>query len=179
MKFLPYENIHYVTSLQTDDLINRLEIITEKTKNPYPNYILCKYKFKTNTYIGELDGLTFSMRRNINYRNSFLPLINGTIYTNESQTSIQVTMRLSLLVIVFMTIWCGGCLFACYPIVFSLFTNEDFKSFQLIPLFMTLFGYLLTLGGFKYESIMTKKDLKKLFEANVIEDNCSQKTKEE
>lgn len=41
------------------------------------------------------------------------------------------------------------------------------KKTALIPFAMLVFGYALVTGGFKYESIKSKKDLAQLFEAKI------------
>jgi hypothetical protein len=45
-----------------------------------------------------------------------------------------------------------------------------FNFLELIPVGLLLFVYALTMGGFKFESNKSKKDLQELFEAEIIKE---------
>lgn len=83
---------------------------------------------------------------------------------------IKVKMRLPIFVIVFLCLWCGGVGFICIVLLTQNFGNLNFKLVTLIPIGMLLFAYLLTLGGFKFESNKSKKELQTIFEADIIEE---------
>jgi|GEM_PF-3448503 len=50
-----------------------------------------------------------------------------------------------------------------------MFNDQNFEPVILIPLGMLVFGYVLVTGGFKYESVKSKKYLAQLFEAEIEE----------
>lgn len=151
MKILPIENIIYKSHLSKDEVYYRLINIIRTEK----------------TYIGGWTNNTFNIKRNINYRNSFLPQIKGEICKESEETLIIVKMRLHLAVIIFISFWLIGvslgCIFALITIIFS-----KFDIFLLIPFLMLLFGVILTVGSFKSESNKSKKDLLQIFEAEIL-----------
>lgn len=120
-----------------------------------------------NPYEGSINGSSFKINRIIGYRNSFLPIINGVIEKDFNGTKIKVKMRLHTFVIVFMFIWFGGVGIGCLAFLPMIFNSQDFESMVLIPFGMLIFGYALVTGGFKYESIKSKKYLAQLFEAEI------------
>jgi hypothetical protein len=167
MKFLPTEDITYKTRLKQDEVIQRLAAITEPEKT---------FRFgmfgngSTKPYEGQIEGYTFSIKRIINYRNSFLPRINGTIENDFDGVTIKVKMRLHIFVIVFLCIWCGGVGLAFLAFLPQMFSNSEFNPATLISFFMLLFAYGLTMGSFKFESKKSKSDLQKIFDAEIIEE---------
>lgn len=166
MKFLPTENITYKTRLKEDEIIRRLSDCIEPEKT---------FRFgifssgSTKSYEGQIHGLTFSIKRIIGYRNSFLPRINGVIERDFDGLTIKVKMRLHIFVIVFLCIWCGGVGLGCIAIFTQALNSFEINPVTLIPFGMPIFAYLLTMGGFKFESNKSKKDLQTIFEAEIIE----------
>jgi len=78
-------------------------------------------------------------------------------------------MRLHAFVIVFMFIFFGGTGIGCLAVLPIMFIIPDFEPFTLAPFGMLIFGYAIATGGFKYESIKSKKYLAQLFEAEIEE----------
>lgn len=122
----------------------------------------------TKTYEGQINEMTFTIKRIISYRNSFLPRINGTIQHDFDGTTIEIKMRMNILVTVFIFIWCCGVGLGCAEVLSHLINYKTFHPTTLIPFGMLIFMYTLTLGGFKYESSKAKKDLQSLFEADLV-----------
>jgi len=103
-KLLPVENYVLTTKLSADEVRKRLAAHTE------PNQKLNAAAFNrtyTRAYSGEINGNLFTISRNINYRNSFLPVIKGVITGLPGQTSVQISMRAEPFVEVFMAVWLG------------------------------------------------------------------------
>lgn len=166
MILLPIEHITYKTSLKESEVIKRIEDNIEPEKfirfNMYNNDA-------TKPYEGQINGQTFSIKRMINYRNSFAPIINGTVNNGFDGITIKVTMRLTVFAIVFLFIWFSVVVSSYFPN--PIVTNSSGKSEPMRHLFsfgMSLFFYVLTLVSFKYESYKSKKDLQKIFEAEII-----------
>lgn len=129
-------------------------------------------KFGTNNhkpYEGSINGNSFSITRIIGYRNSFLPRISGEIEKDFDGSRINVKMRLHVVVIVFLFIWFGGVGIGCSAALATgfKFGSQSFEPMSLIPFGMLIFSYALVTGGFKYESIKSKKYLSQLFEAEI------------
>src|SRR3989442_13363605 len=62
----------------------------------------------TPPFIGKIEGDSFRVRRDIHYRNSFLPLVWGRISSVPMGTHISVTMFLHPMVALFMAVWVFG-----------------------------------------------------------------------
>jgi len=164
VKFLPIENIVYKTKLKEDEIIERLSDFIEPRKT---------FRFRIfgsdsmKSYEGQITGQTFDIKRIIGYRNSFLPRINGTIKRDYDGTAIEVKMRLHIFVIIFLCVWCG---FACMVFLTQVLSSPQFNSVTLTTMGALIFVYAMTMGGFKFESNRSKKDLQTLFEAEIIKE---------
>lgn len=148
---LPIEDIIYKSSLSRSEVYDRLVSVIRTDK----------------TYVGEWTNNTFNLKRNINYRNSFLPQIKGEICKETNETLIMVKMRLHFVVLIFISFWLiitsCACILAIYAIV-----KSGFEMFYLTPFGMFLFAYLLTLTSFKSESIRSKNDFQQIFAAEIL-----------
>lgn len=161
MKYLPIEHITYKTKLSSEEVSKKIEEVIEPKKTVRINNIFKKRNHKP--YEGYIHENTFNIKRIINHRNSFLPIINGTIKQNSNETTIRVKMKLHTFVIVFMSIWLG-----LTGIVFLLLLIKTGANFLvLVPGIMLILGYLLMIISFKWESRKTKKQLAHLFEAKI------------
>jgi hypothetical protein len=166
MKYLPIENITYKTRLNEEELYRRLSNSMEPEKR-------LRFSFfgssSTKTYEGKMSGQTFNMKRIIRYRNSFLPRITGIIEKDFDGLTITVKMRLHILVTVFLCFWCTGVGLASVAVLTQVISHSEFYPQTMIPFGMLIFAYVITMGGFKFESNKSKKDLQALFEADIIE----------
>jgi len=108
-------------------------------------------------FIGTVGDGAFSLRRDIRYRNSFLPRIRGVVLRNPPGSRVRVTMYLHPLVAVFVLVWLVGAGTAA----FASFTNSSTDgAASLIPAGMFAFGVALTLAGFYPEAYKARRLLK-------------------
>jgi len=148
MKYLPFERLVYETPHSEDQIIAYL-----------------KDEIRSQSYSGSIKENSFELKRVIYYRNSFLPIIFGSIEKGTLGTRVSVRVRPHLFVLIFGGIWCGIVgLVAIIFLVVSL-ASLRFQPGMFIPLLMFAFGYALIMGAFKYESRRSKKDLAQLFNA--------------
>ncbi len=166
MKFLPFENITYKSRLSQEEILKRLEEVVD-TENQSKFKSVFSKKTTDKPFSGTIDGNTFRISRIISYRNSFLPVITGMIEKDFGHTKIYVKMKPALFVIVFMSFWLGIVGIVAIGVLVAMIYSHRFEPPSLIPIGMFIFGIALTLGGFKSESIPTKKRLAKIFEASV------------
>lgn len=163
MKFLPLEKLIYKTHLNEEKVIQRLSEIVEPKKT-FRSILFGSYAAKA--YEGEISGQAFAIRRIIRYRNSFLPEISGSVGSDYDGTTITVKMRMNILVIIFLCFWCAVVVFVGIAFMAKMIAT-GFNFLELIPVGLLLFVYALTMGGFKWESNKSKKDLQELFEAEI------------
>lgn len=134
---------------------SRYEITQILQKNTSRSFFCRNYDEFFN---GKIFEESFKIQRNINYRNSFLPVIKGSIKETEYGTKIEIQTRMNLFVIVVLCIWFGGISFGC---VITPFT--DFKiPYIFIPYLMLVAGILITILPYKYETKISKEKLEEL-----------------
>jgi hypothetical protein len=90
------------------------------------------------------------------------------VYREKEGTRIYVKMKLHTVVAGFMLVWMSGVTLALIAVFIKMLVHKKFEPAILFVLLMLLFGYGLTLGGFKYESNKSKMFLAQLLEANCI-----------
>lgn len=169
-KILPFEKLIYRSTLSKEDLLAHLQNEIEAEKS----FGFGAHQFSySKPYIGKVSNSTFEIKRAINYRNSFLPLIKGEIENDINGSKINVKMNLVEIVKVFMIIWLGGVLIGCvatsYNIIFNNGLNSEGGIFMFIPFFMLIFGVVLVFFGFKAESKKSIQDLEEILKAKIIE----------
>ncbi len=160
-KILPYDRYVLNTQLSVEDVMNKINGIIE----PYNVFRRSSGK----QYMGTVTGYSFKIRRAINYRNSFLPMIKGTISANAGQTEVAIRMRPSIFSLIFMCIWLGLVGVICIGIVnLCLWHRHLFSAPMLIPFGMFAFGYCLVMIPYKIESRISGKFLAELLEGTEI-----------
>ncbi len=160
--FPPKAEVIYRSNLSAEEVLQRL---SEKVE-PQKSFGFGWRASYSTPYMGNIFGNSFRIRRVINYRNSFLPSIEGEISPAMSGSRIKVAMKPEPVVKIFMMIWLAGVTFGCIAILTTLF-NEGPKAFIAIPFFMLGMGFLMFYFGFKVEADRSKKDLAEIFEAKI------------
>ncbi|QBA21182.1 hypothetical protein EU348_08270 [Chryseobacterium indologenes] len=163
MKYLPFERIIYRTSLSEQEVLTRLSGFVEPKKFGLgKNYI--------KEYEGSVDNNSFEISRVIQYRNSFLPQINGKIQNGNNETQIQVTMSLNAFVFFFLIVWCSFALIFFIGVSIKAIREKEIAVELFLPLGMLLFVYALTMVGFKSESKQAKEYLRRSFDAEIVKE---------
>jgi hypothetical protein len=170
-KFLPVENYTLSSKLTVEEVRKRIANNIEPKKNFRFSLISNSY---SKPYEGSITGNSFTISRVINYRNSFLPEITGTISSFIGQTQVKIKMQPVTFVLVFISLWLGLVGFVCFIVLIGITFQyqEIFKDgaspFSLIPFAMFVFGCLLTYFAFKKESKKSKAFLAALLEGEEI-----------
>lgn len=163
MKYLPFERIIYKTNLSEKEVLTRLSGFVEPKKfGLEKNYI--------KDYEGSVDNNSFEISRVIQYRNSFLPQINGKIQNENNGTQIQVTMSLNAFVFFFLIVWCSFALIFFIGVSIKTIREKEISVELFLPLGMFLFVYTLTMVGFKSESKQAKDYLRRSFDAEIVKE---------
>lgn len=156
MKFLPIEHITYKTKLKEDEVFKRLSDLVEQ------GMMFRTISFRgssTKPYEGVIGGRVFSIsRRNSSY------VIKGIIGKDYDSVIIKVKIRLNIVIMVFMSLVCVTLGLVCVSLL-----RQSFPPQNLGPFGLLLFIYLVIIMGFNSESNKSKKDLQRVFEADIIE----------
>jgi hypothetical protein len=157
---LPFETLTIVTNLTFSEVLQKLDAIVEPPKTWRMALRFQKYH---KPYGGTITGNTFKLRRNINYRNSFLPIITGEIHPQPSGCYLKINMNLHRAVLAFMIfwLWTPGSIGVLALLAWSI--DRSVGPIFLPLLGMCIFGWFLCLFGFKIESQKSVKFFSNLF----------------
>jgi len=144
---LPFENFKLRTALNEQEVRHRLQ----------RTFISARFERSAEPpYEGSISGNCFKIKRQIRYTNSFLPLIEGRIEPDFQGSLIHIKMRLHLIVMILL----GG-----FTVVLAFLA---LISFDLSFAGLLVLVYLMTMLLFKMETWIAKRQLRKLFEAQMI-----------
>jgi hypothetical protein len=161
MAFIPYEKFDIVTDLDQIAVVERLR---GQVGTKQPNWLKSGYVSYKN-YTGWVQQDNFEIERVIVGRNSFNPLVKGTITPDGQGCIIRVVMALDPFVLAFLCLWMLAAFAAGIIIAVGEMERRNFKGACLIPFFMLLLAYLLATGCFMFESDGIKAGLEELLEA--------------
>jgi hypothetical protein len=161
MLLLPFEKIVYKTLLKSDEIVLRLSGIVGP-----------KRLFEINSdkpYTGRFGDRMFEIERAIGHRNSYNPKIFGVIDSTPEGTTIHVTMRLSRPILIFTCLWLLtiGAL-SVASATDHLFSRASSNGETILFIGMFVFGYGITMAGFKTESIKSRKYLLQLLQGEIV-----------
>lgn len=144
------EKITYRTRLTKEEVLKALY--------EGPQYKLYGLKLRNNR---------FRIQRIINYRDLFLPVLEGKIIEVDGAVIVKVKVIPSVVGYLFMIFW----LFLAF--LFSVLsvkamTEDGFDADLLIPIGILLFGLILFYISSKIESIRSKKDLAEILNAEIM-----------
>ena len=160
MRFAPYRRFAIETDLPPEVVLRLLAecIETRFLWNPFAR--------DKKPYQGRVEGRSFSMSRIIWYRNSFLPLVKGSVGPRGAGALVRVRMRPFLLGLGFVAAWMGMCAFG----VALVLARHALDPSALLPLGMCAFGYLVLMVGFGPEATKTTEFLRDQLKGRVVED---------
>lgn len=109
MQIFPSYQSTIHTHLSPDEVHQRLS--KETSSKPFRWFFLKEPEFKFN---GKIEQTAFSIRRNITYRNSFIPIVRGQIVETQSGTDVKLELRLYLykFILALYIYWYGFTFFA-------------------------------------------------------------------
>ena len=175
MKLLPSEDIIYETKLEPEEVLKKIDEITEyedfhKANKPILYQTIGYFRNRRHKpYIGSIDENSFNIRRIIDYRNSFNPLIYGTVKKVSGKTKVYVKIKLQPLVIAFIIAWSAFAIQFFLGILTTSFQKQTFIPFIFLPPVMLAIAYATTFYFFNSESGDSKRYLAQLLEAEIIE----------
>src|SRR5439155_14819630 len=155
---MPFYRFHLDTALSESAVSERIQRLIHPRRS-FREWVAFNITREDNTvgppFLGTARASSFRLRRDIRYRNSFLPLVWGRIVPSGVGSRINVTMFLHPLVALFMIIWFSG---LGYGIVKLWVHRKEAVPFAvLVPAAMFLFGVALMLICFFPEAIKAKR----------------------
>ncbi|MBB3699512.1 hypothetical protein KMW28_24700 [Flammeovirga yaeyamensis] len=163
--FIPFEKITYQTKLDPEEVIYRINKIT------VPEYGIRRSKLSDRRnniiYEGSVIGNEFSIIRMMKNNNSSSPRIDGTVEENFGVTEIKIKISPDPMELIITLLWCGLFAFGFYPFFISNLLKDFFDSTVWQPFAILLISYGIIIGSFKSNYKLSKKQLSKLFEAEI------------
>lgn len=132
MKLIPYFPCEKISDKPSDEVIQIF-----KTNIAADSYSLLTYK-----------NYTFTIQRNINYRNSFLPIAFGRITETSEKISVNIFIRMHWVIIIFLFIWFTFLIIAL--VVLLLYSAP--LAFIMGVIASITFGYIVVEVGFWFEA---------------------------
>jgi len=112
---------------------------------------------------GEVREDGFTISRVINYRNSFLPVIEGKVVAKGDGSELHVELRPARAVRLFLSIWLGFLgVFATLSFIPLSRGEMDGLLLLVLPIFMGSFGIVISHAGFSHEHGRALKELSKI-----------------
>ncbi len=140
---LPYRKFVIHSCLNKAQVMFQLRNCVSQRQGDWPS------QPKTSkTFAGKLLPSGFEITKPWGYRNSFIPIINGTFEPHENGTKIVITMKLHSLIFVFIAVWAfpivGIGFFTISSLIFSIITANTI-DFELVKILLAMTGMLLFL----------------------------------
>jgi hypothetical protein len=150
---MPFYRFEIDTTLTQQVVMERIRSLIREREAILGFFLRTRQPFNPATpFVGSAGEDSFSMQRDIRYRNSFLPRIRGKAGPGPTGTCVKVTMFLHPLVAVFVTFWLG--IVGSFALL-TLSSSDPFVS--LGPGSMFLFGLVLTCGAFFFEAFKARR----------------------
>lgn len=165
---LPFDKFKIHTK---QNILNTREAIVKETRLATLSELRQRERVQEETFYGEIGETHFTIKRSISYKNSFIPIIKGTLKNSEFSiqgTQIEIKLRMSIFVMMFGLVWFGVMIFMLLSIIIHLVSDKNSNSETVIPIAMMLFGYFLFTGSFSYEAAKARKLLLVIFEGKEV-----------
>lgn len=158
---MPFMRFAFNTSLSAEQVVGRLALVTSIEPSWWP-----PRNDSPATFFGAVGDRSFKLRRNIKYRNSFLPTIHGVVVDDVGETRVKVTMSLHPFVAVFLLVW-----FAFIGVfIEKLIASNEFAwtGPAAVPVGMGVFAIALTIGAFFPEAYIAKRIIMTTLKAEAL-----------
>ena len=148
------------THLPIDEAQVRIKALIEAPARRWSSWFAWPPPVGSRPFAGSFGAMSFKIMRIIAYRNSFLPVIRGTLSQGDVGTDVRLVMTLHPLVALFMLVWCGGLARVAMSVI-----ETSHAVAAVPPLLLCLFGIGLTIGGFIPEAFKATRLIRESLEA--------------
>lgn len=169
MKIIPYERYSVFTNLSEQEIFSRL------FKELAPSGELKPFSFikPRQPYYGSIENDRFRIRRIIQGRNAWLPVITGTVTGCKNGSVVHVRMRIAWEVLIFTVAWLVFVFGVMCRFIYQAVNQNEFNWGIVFVLGMFSGVYCLMLFSFKAEARKTRKFLDALLLRNFDQQQCA------
>lgn len=164
VKLIPSVDIELLTSLSKEEVENILKENIGPKRGIELRFSKTKIK---KPFEGYLANGQFEMQRAINYKNSFLPQITGSVSESINGTKVMAKFQMHGFVVAFMAVWLGGVSLALLGSIYGIVSQEANPTVAIIPVIMLAFGIALVYFGFNTEKEKSINELKRILKARI------------
>ena len=142
-----YARLRIDTTMTVSEAEDRLSRLVRPLKSWHEVKIPTSWSSESEPpFIGWVDEHRFRFRRDITGKNSFLPIISGSITPTDRGAALQMTMRASVPVIIVMAVWMGVTTYGAVQLLGD--ARSSSTTDLLVGLMLPLFGVILVTSGF-------------------------------
>jgi hypothetical protein len=163
-----YSRCSFRTALSPQEALLRLSRIVGPPQSRWQAIEAGPARQLREPFVGIIDGERFRIRRVIDYRNNFLPVISGKIAPDRTGSRVDIVVKLKPAVAVAMILWLGAMSFAAAAAVWQSVQIGEVKG--LAALLLPIFGFVLVAIAFVPEKRKALKLLAETFDAASLED---------
>jgi len=159
----PYHSCVYYSNLSKEEILSRISERTEPEQFFRMRGFLVRNK-ETKEFEGTVGIDQFKINKIHKRKKSYAPVISGQLSRANQYTKLNLSMRLSYVIIALIPLWL---LFFVNFIVVSNFSVEQFNQFDFDSWFPILFifvFYAILTGSFHYHLVAVKKSIEKIIE---------------
>jgi hypothetical protein len=159
MRFLPFENIKFISPLSIEKVLEKLKEITE----PYKVF---RFDFvNSKSFEGKIFRNRFLISRIHEYKYRYLgfPVIDGKIEATPKGTIIKIRVRMQIIQIIFLLVFCGITTLAIFLLLITSISDISNIFLALVPIGMLLFAYFGAMKGYKTERDKTVSTFTRVF----------------
>jgi hypothetical protein len=159
MKLFPSQEATLYSALPKAEVLDRLYY------NVQPEHMAFAHKdHPARRFQGHIEGSSFTIKRVIGYRNSFLPVITGSLSELPKGTRINLRLKPMRRIAIIMTLWFGTAILLLIITVIASLTDDGSVIAAFIPLAMLAVGVALQHICFNTECERSIEELKSIFE---------------
>jgi hypothetical protein len=157
MVFMPFDRFIIHTDFSVQQAQQRL---SEAVRPPFSRVIFMNVPQK---YEGRIHGNRFEISRITNYRDTFLPVVVGTIRDSVGSCSIDVRLRPHVVVIGALLVILGLAIAAECGFFLTMLNARSFNISIFWPAAVLLVFYVISTVWFKMEATAEKQNLNEIF----------------
>ena len=158
-----YSRRSFRTALSPQEALLRLSRVVGPPQSRWPAIEAGAARRQREPFVGIIDGERFRIRRTIDYRNNFLPVISGRIEPDAAGSRIDIVVTLKPAVAAVMILWLSAMSFAAAAGVWQSAQTGEAKG--LAALLLPFFGFVLVAVAFVPEKRKALTLLAETFDA--------------